>query len=94
MRGLAVVAGGLWVLSMACATSGEAGARPPVAVADRMSPASLQQGPSLQETGRIATMPVSNGGLQIQAASIGQARPRRSRKQALRGMREPAHPAP
>jgi hypothetical protein len=91
MRGLAVVGAGFWLLSLACATSG--GEARPAAPADRMSPTALQRGPSLQETGRVATMPVSNAGLQIQAASTGQPRPRRSRKQALRGAHQSAERA-
>jgi hypothetical protein len=94
MRGLAVVGGGFWVLSLACATSGGNAARPAAdGPLSPMSPTALQRGPSLHETGRIAAMPVSSAGLQIQAASTGQPGPRRSRKQALRGVRQPVERA-
>ncbi|HVV51235.1 MAG TPA: hypothetical protein VHO06_16315 [Polyangia bacterium] len=57
----------LLVLLGGCAT-----APAPAAPADRYSPAEMQHGPSLYETGRIAVVPPSSAGLHI---DDGQRRP-------------------
>ena len=50
-------------LSFGCATS----APPPD---DRLSPAQLKNGPSMYETGRFGTVPLSSGGLKVDEGSI------------------------
>ena len=90
MRGLKVVGGGILTV-VACATSVGDDARPAVdGPTSPMRPTVLpRRWRSFAARNRPdRRQPVSSGGLQIQAASTGQPRPRRSRKQALRG----AHP--
>jgi hypothetical protein len=55
--------GGFAILSLGCATS----APPPN---DRFSPAQMKNGPSLYETGRFGTVPLSNAGLTVDGGSI------------------------
>jgi hypothetical protein len=56
-------AGSLAILSLGCATSAP---QPD----DRLSPAHLKSGPSLYETGRFGTVPLSNAGLTVDGGSI------------------------
>jgi hypothetical protein len=51
------------ILSLGCATS----AAP---TNDRFSPAQMKNGPSLYETGRFGTVPLSNGGLTVDGGNI------------------------
>jgi hypothetical protein len=51
------------VLSLGCATSSP----PPE---DRLSPAHLKNGPSMYETGRFGTVPLSSGGLKVDEGAI------------------------
>jgi hypothetical protein len=54
----------LLILLGGCATA------PPAAAPDRYSPAEMQHGPSLYETGRIAVVPPSKGGLKVDEGAI------------------------
>jgi len=40
---------------------------------DRLSPAHLKNGPSMYETGRFGTVPLSNGGLKVDEGAIDRA---------------------
>jgi hypothetical protein len=51
------------VLSIGCATSSP----PPE---DRFSPAHMKNGPSMYETGRFGTVPLSSGGLKVDEGAI------------------------
>jgi hypothetical protein len=51
------------VLSIGCATSSP----PPE---DRFSPAHMKNGPSMYETGRFGTVPLSSGGLKVEDGAI------------------------
>jgi len=53
----------LAILLLGCATS----APPP---ADRLSPEQLKNGPSLYETGRFGTVPLSSSGLKVDEGAI------------------------
>jgi hypothetical protein len=53
-----------FILLAGCATA------PPAAAPDRFSPAEMQHGPSLHETGRIAVVPPSKGGLKVDEGAI------------------------
>jgi len=57
------IAAPLAILSLGCATS----APPP---ADRLSPEQLKNGPSLYETGRFGTVPLSSSGLTVDEGAI------------------------
>jgi hypothetical protein len=59
------IAGALALLSLGCAT-----ATPPP---DRLSPEQLKNGPSLYETGRFGTVPLSSGGLKVDEGAIDRA---------------------
>jgi hypothetical protein len=54
----------LLVLLGGCATA------PPATPVDRYSPAEMQHGPSLYETGRIAVVPPSKSGLKVDEGAI------------------------
>jgi hypothetical protein len=64
----------------------------PAAAPDRYSPAEMQHGPSLYETGRIAVAPPSKGGLKIDEGAIDRpppARPLPTVAEHHRGKRKP-----
>jgi hypothetical protein len=54
------------IFALGCATS----AAPPE---DRLSPAHLKNGPSMYETGRFGTVPLSSGGLKVDEGAIDRA---------------------
>jgi hypothetical protein len=66
---------------------------PPSPASDRYSPAQMQSGPSLAETGRFAVTPISSAGLRIEDARADGAPPpappaqRRRRHHPTRGSR-------
>jgi hypothetical protein len=81
-----------------CALGGCATA--PAAAPDRYSPAEMQHGPSLYETGHIAVVPPSNAGLRIDEGTIDRRTPaplpvhatkraHRNRKSRARAQRSP-----
>ena len=80
LRAGGLVAGLATALSLGCATS----APPPE---DRLSPAHLKNGPSMYETGRFGTVPLSSGGLKVDEGSIDGA-PRARPATAQRGHRK------
>jgi hypothetical protein len=86
LRAGGLTAGLLTALSLGCATS----APPPD---DRLSPARLKSGPSMYETGRFGTVPLSSGGLKVDEGSIDgtpRARPARAATAERRhGKRQP-----
>jgi hypothetical protein len=75
------LAGSLAMLSAACATS------IPPAAGDRFSPAQMKNGPSMYETGRFGTVPLSNGGLTVDQGRIDSIDPHARRGAPIGGAR-------
>ena len=83
LRAGGLAAGLLTALSLGCATSGP----PPD---DRLSPAHLKSGPSMYETGRFGTVPLSSGGLKVDEGAIdGTPRARPVTAEHRHGKRQP-----